>query len=66
MLLLTCKGGEKYMYYELNKRKINLFLRKHLDIHAKYIKDIKKISKISYGGVDEYMINHKYLIRMNK
>ena len=54
------------MYHELNTRERKLFINKHLDIHAEYIKDIKKISRISYGGVDEYMINNKYLIRIYK
>ena len=65
MLLLCRKGGDN-MYYELNTRERKLFIKKHLDIHAEYIKDIKKISRISYGVVDEYMINNKYLIRMYK
>ena len=54
------------MYHELNIREKKAFIKRDLDSGAYYVKDIKTISRISYGGVTEYMINHKYLIRMYK
>ncbi|MBO5182903.1 MAG: hypothetical protein J6B64_00740 [Bacilli bacterium] len=46
------------MYRELNKKELNLFIDKYF---KEWGNDIKKVSVISYNGVDEYLVNECYL-----
>lgn len=49
------------MYKELNKQELQIFIKKYF---KEWGKDIKKVSMISYNGVDEYLVNEHYLFRV--
>lgn len=54
------------MYYELNKEEIKKFIRKYFNAYDDSTKFINHISRIEYKGVKEYLINHKYTLRVYK
>lgn len=54
------------MYYELTKKEVKKFIRKYLNVYDDYTKEIKNISVIEYDGVKEYLINHKYMLKVYK
>lgn len=51
------------MYKELNKQELQVFIEKYF---KEWSKDIKKVSMISYNGIDEYLINEHYLFRVEE
>lgn len=46
------------MYKELNKNELKKFINMYF---KEWENDIKKVSVISYNGVNEYLINEHYL-----
>lgn len=54
------------MYHELTKREVKSFIKKYMNPFDDYTKEIKHISVIEYDGIKEYLINHKYMIKMYK
>lgn len=54
------------MYHELTKKEIKKFIGKYLNKYDDYTKEIKHISVIEYKGVKEYLINHKYMLKVYK
>lgn len=50
------------MYKLLNEKEIKRFVNKHFKM---WDKDIRKVSVISYNGIDEYLINDHYLFLVN-
>jgi len=56
-------AGGDFMYYELTEEEIKDFAAKYL---PEWEDDIIHVSRISYNGVVEYMVNHHYLIVIYK
>ncbi len=54
------------MYHELNSREIKKFINRYLNPFDDYTKKIKHVSVIEYNGVLEYLINHKYIMKVYK
>ena len=54
------------MYYELTEKEINKFINKYFNKYDEDIKKINHISRIKYRNVEEYLINHKYILRIYK
>ncbi len=54
------------MYYELNKKEIQKFIKKYFNENDEGIDKISHISRISYKNVEEYRINHKYTLKVYK
>lgn len=54
------------MYYELSKKEIKAFIKKYMNPFDEYTKEIKQISVIEYEDIKEYLINHKYILRIYK
>lgn len=52
------------MYYELTNKEIKKFIKRYLNPFDDYTKNIKHISVIEYKGVKEYLINHKYILKV--
>lgn len=52
------------MFHNLTKKEIKAFIRRYLNECDDYTKDIHHISKISYNNVTEYLINHKYILKV--
>lgn len=46
------------MYKTLNKKELKRFINKYF---KEWNTDIKKVSVISYNGIDEYLINDHYV-----
>lgn len=46
------------MYRVLEKEELNIFINKYF---KEWGNDIKKVTKISYNGINEYLINDHYL-----
>lgn len=51
------------MYRELSKEEIIKFTNKYF---KEWNSDIRKVSVISYNGINEYLINDHYLYQVNK
>ncbi len=60
------KGGFFIMYKELTKKEIKKFISKYLNPCDDYTKKINHISVIEYNSVKEYLINHKYILKIYK
>lgn len=54
------------MYHELSKKEIKQFIKKYMNPLDDYTKEIKHISVIEYEGIKEYLINHKYILKIYK
>ncbi len=54
------------MYHELTKKEREKFIKKYLNPMDDYTKKITHISVIEYKGVKEYLINHKYILKVYK
>ncbi|MCX4365120.1 MAG: hypothetical protein OSJ70_05045 [Bacilli bacterium] len=54
------------MYKELTKKEIKKFISKYLNPCDDYTKKINHISVIEYNSVKEYLINHKYILKIYK
>lgn len=54
------------MYHELRKSEIKKFIKKYLNPFDDYTKKINSIIVIEYKGVKEYLINHKYILKVYK
>lgn len=54
------------MYYELTEKEISKFINKYFNKYDEEIKKINHISRIKFKNVEEYLINHKYLLRIYK
>lgn len=54
------------MYHELSKKEIKAFIKKYMNPFDEYTKEIRYISVIEYNGVREYLINHKYILKVHK
>ena len=54
------------MYHELTKTEREKFIKKYLSPMDDYTKKITHISVIEYKGVKEYLINHKYILKVYK
>lgn len=59
-------NGGNSMYHELTKKERDKFIKKYLNPMDDYTKEIKHISVIEYKGVKEYLINHKYILKVYK
>lgn len=54
------------MYYELNKKEIKKFIKKYFNQYDDYTKNINHISRIEYKHVEEFLINHRYILKVYK
>ena len=51
------------MYTELKGKELNKFINMYL---PEWKNDIKEVSRISYKGTKEYLVNNHYLVVVNK
>lgn len=51
------------MYTELKGKELNKFINMYL---PKWKNDIKEVSRISYKGTKEYLVNNHYLIIVSR
>ncbi len=63
VIYLKARKGERGVYYELSKKEIKQFAKQYLPM---WENDIVKVTRISYKGVTEYMVNDHYLIILYK